>query len=174
LLLSREEPSDFAVMLGNNGSIHSLPLGGVGEGGREIFRAKGLSDEDRWDDVIEYLGGNPAYLESVSIAINKLFGGKVAEFYNYEELFLTEDIKSLLNHQFSRLSVSEQAVIKFLASENAPVTIARSIESLSLSPADVGNAIVSLVRRGLVNRSETADGTFFGLRSIVKQFISQL
>jgi hypothetical protein len=174
LLLSREEPSELAVMLGNNSSIHSLPLDGLGEGGRDIFRAKGLSDEDRWDDAIDHLGGNPAYLESISIAINKLFSGKVAEFCKYEELFLTEDIKSLLNHQFSRLSVSEQAVIKFLASENIPVTIARSIESLSLSPGDVGNAIVSLVRRGLVDRTETADGTFFGLRSIVKQFISQL
>ncbi len=173
LLLSREEPSELAVSLGHNSSIHSLPLGGLGEGGREIFRARGLSDEDRWDDAIDRLGGNPAYLESVSIAINKLFGGKVAEFCKYEELFLTEDIKSLLNHQFSRLSASEQVVIKFLASENIPVTIARSIESSSLSPADVGNAIVSLVRRGLIDRTETADGTFFGLRSIVNKFTLQ-
>jgi NB-ARC domain len=174
LLLSREEPSELAVSLGNNSSIHSLPLGGLGEGGREIFRVRGLSDEDRWDYAIDHLGGNPAYLESVSIAINKLFGGKVAEFCKYEELFLTEDIKSMLNHQFRRLSGLELEVIKFLASENIPVTIARSIESLSLSPADVGNAIVSLVRRGLVDRTETKDGAFFGVRSIVKQFISKL
>jgi NB-ARC domain len=174
LLLSREEPSELAVSLGNNSSIHSLPLGGLGEGGREIFRAKGLSDEDRWDYAIDHLGGNPAYLESVSIAINKLFGGKVAELCKYEELFLTEDIKSMLTHQFSRMSASEQAVIKFLASENIPVTIARSIESLNLSPADVGNAIISLVRRGLIDRTETGEGTFFGLRSIIKQFTFQL
>lgn len=96
LLLSREEPSEFAVTLGNNSSIHSLSLDGLGAGGREIFRAKGLSDEDRWDYAIDYLGGNPAYLESVSIAIKKLFGGKVGEFCKYEELFLNEDIESLL------------------------------------------------------------------------------
>jgi hypothetical protein len=169
-------------MLGNNSSIHSLLLGGLGEGGREIFRAKGLSDEERWDDAIDYLGSNPAYLESVLIAINKLFGGKVGEFCKYKELFLTEDIKSLLAHQFRRLSGSEQAVIKFLNSENVPVTIARSIESLSLSPGDVGNSILSLIRRGLLERAETEDGTFFGVRSssvsagdsIVKQFIAQL
>ncbi len=47
LLLSREEPSEFAVAMGNNSSIHSLPLSRLGEGGREILRAKGLSDEDR-------------------------------------------------------------------------------------------------------------------------------
>jgi NB-ARC domain len=181
LLLSREEPSEMAGSVSNS-SIHSLPMGGLGDGGREIFSSKGLSDEDRWDDAIDYLGGNPAYLESVSIAIKKLFGGKVAEFCKYEELFLTEDIKSLLNQQFSRLSGSEQAVIKFLAIENIPVTIARSIESLSLSPGNVGNAILSLVRRGLVDRTETEDGTFFGVRSrsvsagysIIKQFILQL
>jgi hypothetical protein len=130
LLLSREEPSELAVAVGNNSLIHSLPLGGLGAGGREIFREKGLSDEERWDYAIEYLGGNPAYLESVSIAIKKLFGGKVGEFCKYEELFLTEDIRSLLTHQFDRLSTAELEVIKFLAGEHIPVSIARAIESL--------------------------------------------
>jgi hypothetical protein len=174
LLLSREESSELAVSLGNNSSIHSLPLGGLGEGGREILRAKGLSDEDRWDDAIEYLDGNPAYLESVSIAINKLFGGRVGEFCKYEQLFLTEDIKSLLTHQFDRLSPAEGEVIRLLANETIPVSISRSIESLNISPSDVGNAIVSLGRRGLIERTETEGSTFFNLQSIVKKFILQL
>jgi hypothetical protein len=190
LLLSREEPSELAVMLDNNSSIHSLPLDGIGAGGREIFRAKGLSDENRWDDafapaylqVIEYLGGNPAYLESVSIAIKKLFGGKVGEFCKYEELFLTEEIESLLTHQFSRLSIAEEEVIKLLACEPEAIGISRSIESLNMSPADVGKAIISLGRRGLIvggtfpveNQSGTDDGAVFSLRSIVKKFILQL
>jgi hypothetical protein len=174
LLLSREEPSELAVMLGNNSSIRSLPLGGLGEGGREIFRAKGLSDEDRWDYAIEYVGGNPAYLESVSIAIKKLFGGKVSEFCKYEELFLTEDIKSLLTYQFDRLSIAEREVMRLLANETTPVSISKSIESLNISPSDVGNALLSLCRRGLVDRSETDDGTFFSLRSIVQRLLVQL
>jgi AAA domain len=170
LLLTREEPSELAVMLGNNSSIHSLPLNGLGEGGREIFRAKGLSDEDRWDYAIEYLGGNPAYLESISIAINKLFGGKFSEFCKYERLFLTEDIRSLLTHQFDRLSAAEREVIKYLASENQAITISRSIESLAIDPSDVANAIVSLGRRGLIEQTEIDNGMLFSLRSIVKQF----
>ena len=182
LLLSREEPSELAVSLGNNSWIHSLPLGGLSEGSREIFRAKGLSDEDRWDYAIEYLGGNPAYLESVSLAIKKLFGGKVAEFCKYEELFLTEEIESLLSHQVSRLSTAEQEVIKLLAGEAEPIGISRSIESLNMSPADVGKAIISLGRRGSIvggssameNQSQTDDGAVFSLRSIVKKFILQL
>jgi hypothetical protein len=174
LLLSREEPSDLAIAVGNNSSIHSLLLGGLGEGGREIFRAKALSDEDRWDDAIDYLGGNPAYLESVSIAIKKLFGGNVGEFCKYEELFLTEDIKSLLTRQFDRLSTAEREVIRSLASETMPVSISRSIESLNMSASDIGNAIVSLGRRGLIERTEIENGTFFSLRSIVKKFILQL
>ena len=167
LLLSREEPSEMAGSVSNNSSIHSLPLGGLDEGGREIFRSKGLSDEERWDYAIEYLGGNPAYLKSVAIAINKLFGGKVGEFCKYEELFLTEEIGSLLTHQFERLSPAEREVIRSLASENIPINISRIIDSLNRSPADVGNAIVSLGRRGLVELTETEDGTIFSLRSIV-------
>jgi AAA ATPase domain len=174
LLLSREEPSELATIVGKNSSIHSLPLDGAGAGGREIFRANGLRDEEQWDDVIEYLGGNPAYLESVSIAINKLFGGKVSEFCKYEELFLTEEIASRLTHQFNRFSDSERAVIRSLAIETMPVKISTFISSLNISPADIGNAIVSLGRRGLIDRTETDDGTFFSLRSIVKQFGSQL
>jgi hypothetical protein len=174
LLLSREEPSELATIVGKNSSIHSLPLDGAGAGGREIFRANGLRDEENWDDAIEYLGGNPAYLESVSIAINKLFGGKVSEFCKYEELFLTEEIASRLTHQFNRFSDSERAVIRSLAIETMPVKISTFISSLNISPADIGNAIVSLGRRGLIDRTETDDGTFFSLRSIVKQFGSQL
>ena len=174
LLLSREDLSELAVMLGNNSSIRSLPLAGLGEGGREIFRAKGLSDEDRWDSAIEYLGGNPAYLESVSIAIKNLFGGKVGEFFKYEELFLTEDIKSLLTHHFDRLSPAEREVIRSLAAKIVAVNISKSIESLNISPSDIGTAIVSLGRRGLIERHKTDEDTFFSLIPIVQKFILQL
>lgn len=102
------------------------------------------------------------------------FSGKVGEFCKYAELFLTEDIKSLLNYQFDRLSPAEQEVMRWLASENKPVTICRSIESLNMFPADVRNAIISLGRRGLVKQVDTNDGNFFSLQSIVKQFISAL
>ncbi len=173
LLLSREEPSEMAISVGNNSSIHSLPLGRLGEVGREIFRANGLRDEDRWDDAIECLGGNPAYLESVAIATKKLFGGKVDEFCRYEELFLTEDIKSLLTRQFDRLSVAERKVMRYFAGEIS-VSISSAIESLNISPSDVSNAIVSLARRGLIQCNETNEGTVFGLGSIVKKFILQL
>jgi hypothetical protein len=139
-----------------------------------IDRAKGCIDEDLWAGIIEYLGGNTSYLESVAIQAEKLFGGKVSEFCKYEELFLTEDIKSLLTHQFGRLSTAEREVIRSIALETMPVSISRSIESLSISPSDVGNAIVSLVRRGLIDRTETDEGTVFGVGSIVKKFVLQL
>jgi hypothetical protein len=120
------------------------------------------------------LGGNPAYLESVSIVINKLFGGKVAEFCKYEELFLTEDIKLLLNHQFSRLSVSEKEVIKYLANEVMPVNTSKIIELLDLFPANICNAILSLVRRGLINQTIIHENTSFSLQLIVKYFTAHV
>jgi DNA-binding MarR family transcriptional regulator len=113
-------------------------------------------------------------LESVSIAIKQLFAGKVSEFCKYEELFLTEEIESLLTHQFSRLSTAEQEVIKLLSGEAVPIGISKSIESLNMSPTDVGKAIVSLVRRGLIERNETDDSAVFGLRSIFNKFILQM
>jgi hypothetical protein len=143
----------------------------LGAGVREIFKAKGLSDEERWDYEIKYLGENLAYLESVSIAIKQSFVGNVNEFCKHEELFLIEEIESLLTHQFSRLSTAEKEVIKLLAGEVAPIGLSRLIESLNMSPADVSKAIVSLGIRGLVERNEIYDGTFFSLKLIVKKFI---
>jgi NB-ARC domain len=174
LLLSREEPSELAVAIGNNNSIHSLALSGLGAGGREIFRAKGLSNEEHWDQAIEHLGGHPSYLESIAIVINKLFSSKVSEFCKYESLFLTEEIKLSLNYQLQRLSQSETVVVQALATESPSVNISQLLESLQLQPSDVSNALRSLGRRGLIKLTETDGNTFFSLQPIVKQFLSTI
>jgi NB-ARC domain len=172
LLLSREEPSELAVAIGNNSALRSLPLSGLGAGGREIFQAKGLKDEDHWDHAIEHLGGHPSYLESIAIVINKLFSGKVSEFCKYESLFLTEEIKSILNYQLQRLSQSETVVIQALATESTSANISQLLESLQMQPSDVSNALRSLGRRGLIKLTATDDSTFFSLQPIIQQFLS--
>jgi hypothetical protein len=165
LLLSREEPSKLS------GVSHSFQLGGLGEAGKKIFRANGLTDEDRWDDAIEYSGGNPSYLTAVSIAVNQLFGGRVGEFCKCPELFLTEEIKSSFNWQFERLSESEKEVMKAVSIEPIPVNMGQLIQSIEISPSDISNAILSLGRRGLIDRLETDDSILFSMQPIVRQLM---
>ena len=165
LLLSREEASNLS------GVNHSLQLCGLGKAGKEIFRAKGLTDEDKWDEAIEYISGNPAYLMAVSIAVNQLFGGRVGEFCKCPELFLTEEVRSSFNWQFDRLSEPEKEVIKAVAIEPIPVNMCQLMESIEISPSDISNAILSLGRRRLIDRVQTDDSILFSIQPIVRQFI---
>ena len=165
LLLSREEPSNLS------GVNHSLQLGGLGEAGKEIFRTKGLIDEDKWDEASEYIGGNPAYLMAVSIAINQLFGGRVGEFCKCPELFLTEEVRASLSWQFDRLSKPEQEVMKAVSRELTSVNMCQLIKLLKISPSDISNAILSLGRRGLIERIVVDGAVLFSLQPIIKQFI---
>jgi NB-ARC domain len=164
-LLSREEPSKLS------GVSHSLQLGGLGEAGKKIFRANGLTDEDRWDEAIKYSGGNPSYLTAVSIAVNQLFGGRVGEFCKCPELFLTEEIRSSLNWQSDRLSESEKEVMKAVAIEPISVNMYQLTQSIEISPSDISNAILSLGRRGLIDRLETDDSILFSMQPIVRQLM---
>ena len=165
LLLSREEPSNLS------GVNHSLQLGGLGEAGKEIFRAKGLTDEDKWDEASEYIGGNPAYLMAASIAINQLFGGRVGEFCKCPELFLTEEVRASLSWQFDRLSKPEQEVMKAVSRELTSVNMCQLIGLLKISPSDISNAILSLSRRGLLDRVVVDGAVLFSLQPIIKQFM---
>jgi NB-ARC domain len=164
-LLSREEPSKLSLV------NHSLQLTGLGEAGKKIFRDNGLTDEDRWDDAIEYSGGNPSYLTAVSIAVNQLFGGRVDEFWKCPDLFLTEEIRSSLNWQFDRLSKSEKEVMKAVAIEQIPVNMYQLIQSIEIPPSDISNAILSLGRRGLIDRLKTDDSILFSMKPIVRQLM---
>ncbi len=173
LLLSREEPSKLS------GINNSLQLAGLSEAGKEVFRDNGLTDEDKWDEAIEYMGGNPSYLTAVSFAVNQLFGGRISEFCKYPELFLTEEVRSSLTCQFDRLSEPEKEVMKAVANglpsaiaiEPTPVNMCQLIELLKTSPLDISNPILSLRRRGLIYRLETDNSILFSIQPIVRQFI---
>ena len=108
---------------------------------------------------------------SVSIAINQLFGGKIGEFCKHPELFLTEEIRSSLNWQCDRLSEPEKEVIKAVTTESIPVNMCQLMESIKISPSDISNAILSLGRRGLINRVQTNDSILFSIQPIIRRFI---
>jgi predicted transcriptional regulator len=85
--------------------------------------------------------------------------------------FLTEEIRSSLNWQFDRLSESEKEVIKAVAIEQIPVNMYQLIQSIEISPSDISNAILSLGRRGLIDRLKTDDSILFSMKPIVRQLM---
>jgi hypothetical protein len=132
-----------------------------------------LVDEDSWEEVIESYGGNPKYLEIVATSIKKSFGGKVSCVCRLEQIFMTTQLKAILTRQIDRLSSLEREVITAFASQAKAVSILELVRDIKIALTDGCDATESLMRRGLIDRTETDDRWLFEIRSLGKQFIIQ-
>jgi hypothetical protein len=171
--ISDEKPIDVESVEGNDRTIQTLLLGGSAEVGREIFRAKGLVDEDSWKEVIESYAGNPKYLEIVATSIKKSFGGKVSCICRLDRIFVTAQLKAILTRQIDRLSPLEREVMTAFASQSKAVSILEIVREIKIDLPDGCDATESLMRRGLMDLTETDNGRLFEVRSIDKQLIIQ-
>ncbi|WP_446362003.1 hypothetical protein [Coleofasciculus chthonoplastes] len=95
----------------------------------------------------------------------------ITPFLNCESLFLSEDIKSLLHHQFIRLSDIEKDVMSWLVNQPKPVSLSQLLDHLQLSPSAVLNAMQSLARRSLIEKQEQDHQTLFSVAPGVKQYV---
>jgi hypothetical protein len=124
--------------------------------------------------LISHYQGNPLWLKMVATMVKDLFGGRVGELAKYEMLFLPDDLRSILNSQFDRLSELEKQVMISIANQPQPVSISQLIESTQISPPDLFNVLQSLGRRGFVERQESATKTLFSIQAVLKKFMDCL
>jgi NB-ARC domain len=176
LLTSREKPCEIALLEGEQSVVRSLLLSGLTpDDGRAIFQQKGLftGNEAEWQTLIHYYGGNPLALKMVAAATQELFNGSVAGVLAYVAggIFVFEDIRDLLDHQFDRLSKNEQKTLFWFAIHREPVSIAEISESMVdlVSGQSVPQQVNSLIRRSLI---EKTDGLFF-LQPVVMEYVTE-
>ena len=84
---------------------------------------------------------------------------------------MTEEVRSSLNCQFDQLSEPEKEVMKAVESESTPVNIYQPIDSIEISPSGISNAILSLGRRGSIDRVQTDDSILFSIQPIIRRLI---
>ncbi len=171
LLLGWEKPRSVTKLEGETAPVRSLQLNGLGQAAREIFREKGLKDEDKWDEAIALYGDHPLWLKLIAATINDLFGGRVGEFLTYDTLFLSEDLIAVLDPMFQRLSDVEKVAIAALANATTPVSLAQLQKSTKLSPSDLLKAMQSLSRRCLIEKRDEAKETVFSMQPVVKAYV---
>ncbi|MEG4320794.1 MULTISPECIES: NB-ARC domain-containing protein [unclassified Microcoleus] len=170
LLLSWEKPREIAALEGKNQPIRSLQLNGLGAGAREILREKGLAEDENWSELIEQYRGNPLWLKIVATMIQDLFNGNISELLSDDSLFLG-DLESLLDQPFNRLSEPEKQVMSSLASETAPVSIAKLRENMQLSRSQLLKIMQSLGRRSLIEKIQEGALIFFTLEPVLKEYV---
>ena len=169
LLLSWENPTEIATLEGENRPCRSLQLRGLGEAAGEILTNKGLTDEDRWGELIQLYGGNPSWLNIIASTIEDLFNGSVDGFLSYPSFFLG-DLEPRVQSYYQRLSESEQIVTQWLANQDA-AEISRKPADLKLSDSDFLKAVRSLRKRGLIEKVTDNGVSLFAIPDLFKAYV---
>jgi AAA+ ATPase superfamily predicted ATPase len=171
LLISSEKPREIAELEKSNSPIHSLVLGSLGLGAKEILSSHQLLETETWETLINIYQGNPLWLNITSALIRELFSSKVSDFLQYDMPLLDESLQSRLEQLLGRLTEEEVAVITQLVQETEAVILSEILNKIKLSNSDLINAIKSLCMRFLLETQERETITFFSLNPVVAQYV---
>ncbi|MCC5618288.1 AAA family ATPase [Nostoc sp. CHAB 5836] len=120
LLTSREPFIDFNRLQKKGQPVRTLKLEGLGKEALEIFRFHGLTDEDKWGDLIQTYRGNPLSLNILADKIQKICGGSVEKFLNFQTVLMTDIFQDSLDELFEdkgRLTILEKQIMFHLAEQ---------------------------------------------------------
>jgi AAA ATPase domain len=169
VLIGREQPREFLLL---DRSICTLTLDGLDpDAQQQILKDRGIVNGDKWAKEIDYYCGNPLYINVVATTIRDLFGGRIDDFCQDRRLFLTNDLKLILQRQYDRLSQVERQVVQAIASQDREISLSELIGSSQITPSDLLEALQSLGRRRLIDQQKTESGVLFDLQPILKEFV---
>ncbi|MGE5655889.1 MAG: AAA family ATPase [Actinomycetota bacterium] len=172
ILNSWEPPLDILTFTDDHVAVRLLPLTGLGEAATEIFRKKGLLDEELWSELITIYQGNPLWLKLVAHTINTLFSGRASHYLSHIPVFLCEELTLILQQHYQRLSESEKQAIALLVNQTTPASLSKLLENCQgVRADDLFKAIPSLVRRGIISTNIRSDETVFTLLPAFQEYI---
>ncbi len=170
ILNTWELPREFTNLKNKNVPVSCLRLEGLGKAANKILEEEGLLDEEKWSELIDIYEGNPHWLKIAATQIKDVFGGKVAEYLQYNPLFL-DDLTAILELHLSRLSELERQILISISGEKEPVSISLLLENSDRSSSDIVNAIRSLAQRSLLEKIEGQNSTLFAVKRIFKEYL---
>ena len=154
---SRENPKELTILEGENLPVRSLRLSGLtGNDSKAILQAKGrfIGTPADWQALSDHYGGNPLALKIVATTIQELFEGNITEFLA-QGTIIFDDIRTLLERQFDRLSKLEQDIMYWLAIAREPLAFADlQADLVTKNPkAKLMDAMSSLRQRSLTEKN---------------------
>jgi WD40 repeat protein/transcriptional regulator with XRE-family HTH domain len=175
MVTSRETPPELAVLDG--GGVRRLQLGGLGIDEAQVLLAeKQLSGSDEaWVDLIARFGGNGLALKMIGESIRQVFDGDIGAFLDQAgSSSIFGGMRRLLAEQIGRSSAVEQKLLRVLAVDREPLTLAELMADLGprMRRGAVLEAVEALRRRSLVERAETAGTAAFTLQSVVLEYVT--
>ncbi|WP_293147280.1 MULTISPECIES: NB-ARC domain-containing protein [unclassified Microcoleus] len=174
ILNSWEPPSDILTFTDDNSAVCLLQLTGLGEAATEILREKGLLDEEYWPELIELYQGNPLWLKLVAQTIKNLFSGRVSQYLSYQPVFLSDELRPILQHHYQRLSEIEKQAIALIGNEIEPISFTQLMAKCQGSQGELFKAIQSLDRRGTIAKLSHETETVFTIPPVLKQYVKMV
>jgi hypothetical protein len=163
IVTSREKPKEILLLEGEKLPVRALELTGLPPvEGRKIFEAKGSFSglEKDWRILIEHYAGNPLALKMVAATIQHLFNGNISKYVELlkKRALVFDDIRTLLEEQFNRLSDLEKEVMYWLAINREAVSFSELQEDILsvVSKKELPNSLRSLVQRSLIEQKIAA------------------
>jgi hypothetical protein len=150
-------------------SMRTLELDGLYN--IEVLQNLGLTQDEKWLQLIDLYEGNVFYLKDVIQLIKNVFGGKVDEFLAENSLVITQAINFYLTGLFNRLSPIEQKIVLNISKSEQSLSREDLRQSLSLSSMDLINGLQSLVQRYLIKKIE-GDKVLFKLSPVFKEYVN--
>ena len=171
VLTSRERPRGYDRLERDGYPVNSLFLTGLDhQAGRQLFLQRGLQgDGDQEALLIARYSGNPLALKLVADTVDELFGGDVAEFLA-DDTLIFDDIRTVLDQHFARLTDLEQQILFWLAIERETTPLAALRGDLLNSPPQrvLLETLRNLHRHSLVERHEGG----FGLQNVIAEYLA--
>ncbi len=154
LLIGWEQPRQVPQHNNDYHPIHSLKLRGLNyKMALKIFKDRGIASSEMSQSLISLYQGNPLWLKTLANLMQDLEVSP-GELFLGNAILLPEDLKDNLAAQSKRLSKMEIEVISRLAKEEKPVTLAMLLEDNNISVSELLNALQSLTRRCLIEKTE--------------------
>ena len=166
--------------------LESLRLEGLdSNAAMQMLRDKGLFG-NACIQLIENYRGNPSELDTVAERINRIFGGNVQKFFDYETTVIGPRLKVMLNMQFGQtglLSDLQKQIMIFLAEElsknSTPIPFFKLVSGLKerlglkVSVSEVITAMEALDERSLIetSRKSSKQEVCYSLEPVVKKYI---
>ncbi len=97
----------------------------------------------------------------------------IAQILSYQPLFLCDELTYLLQQHFQRLSELEKQIICLLSNEQKSILLSELLEKYQLLPPELFQILLSLERRGLIDKNEILFTVKPIIRNYVKNYISQ-
>lgn len=173
LLTSREKPSELGPLEGRTALVRTLHLAGLDDRAcRSILAAKDIiGTATDLSALARLYSGNPLALTLVTEPIRELFGGDVGAFLAAGDAFFN-GVGKLLQEQFARSTLLEQAILRWLAVERELVPLNALLVDIadSAPQREVLVALESLRHRMLIERGPSNPA--FALQPVILEYVT--